>query len=163
MRSELAKLQSTVQRLVHDNKEFQRASLSPSHTSHTSHESPQHTQTQHTLLREGFTDGRAGSPQAPGSRSHSMYEYREGRTGSTSGPTSLPGPGTSYMAVGTTGSPRNYPAARRDSYDQAGGRFSATAGYPDSGTHSLPYSFQNTYGDATVYQEVLPSQEEVVR
>merc|ERR1740128_505754 len=36
MRTELAKLQSTVQRLVHDNKEFQRASLSPSHTSHES-------------------------------------------------------------------------------------------------------------------------------
>jgi len=173
MRTELAKLQSTVQRLVHDNKEFQRASLSPSHTSHTSHESPQHTQPHHTLLREGFTDGRAGSPlashgsplrspQSPGSRSHSMYEYREGRTGSNSGPTSLPGPGTSYMAVGTTGSPRNYPANRRDSYDQTGGRFSST-GYTESGTHSLPYSFQNSYGDSTVYQEVLPSQEEVVR
>ena len=83
------------------------------------------------------------------------------------------------MAVGTTGSPRNYPAARRDSYDQTGGRFATAAGYSDSGTHSLPYSFQNTYGDATVYQvsymvmvmlvlivmvqEVLPSQEEVVR
>eukprot|EP00090_Calanus_glacialis_P047134 TRINITY_DN9590_c0_g1_i1.p1 TRINITY_DN9590_c0_g1~~TRINITY_DN9590_c0_g1_i1.p1 ORF type:complete len:793 (-),score=277.42 TRINITY_DN9590_c0_g1_i1:161-2539(-) len=180
MRTELAKLQSTVQRLVHDNKEFQRASLSPSHTSHTSHtshESPQHSGPAHSLLRgegAGYTDGRAGSPlashgsplrspQSPGSRSHSMYEYREGRTGSTSGPTSLPGPGTSYMAVGTTGSPRNYPAARRDSYDQTGGRFATAAGYSDSGTHSLPYSFQNTYGDATVYQEVLPSQEEVVR
>jgi len=180
MRSELAKLQSTVQRLVHDNKEFQRASLSPSHTSH---ESPQHTGPAHSLLREGagYTDGRAGSPlashgsplrspQSPGSRSHSMYEYREGRTGGPSGPTSLPGPGTSYMAVGTAGSPRNYPANRRDSYDQtggggggfAGGRFNS-AGYSDSGTHSLPYTFQNTYGDATVYQEVLPSQEEVVR
>ena len=82
------------------------------------------------------------------------------------------------IAVGTTGSPRNYPANRRDSYDQAGGRFSNT-GYTESGTHSLPYSFQNSYGDATVYQvgkvtvtmvltvlvvqEVLPSQEEVVR
>jgi len=184
MRSELAKLQSTVQRLVHDNKEFQRASISPSHTSHTSHESPQHSGPAHSLLREGsgYTDGRAGSPlashgsplrspQSPGSRSHSMYEYRDGRTGSTSGPTSLPGPGTSYMAVGTTGSPRNYPATRRDSYDQTGGgggtftgpgRFNS-AGYSDSGTHSLPYSFQNAYGDATVYQEVLPSQEEVVR
>jgi len=186
MRTELAKLQSTVQRLVHDNKEFQRVSISPSHTSHTSHESPQHSGPAHSLLREGagYADGRAGSPlashgsplrspQSPGSRSHSMYEYREGRTGSTSGPTSLPGPGTSYMAVGTTGSPRNYPANRRDSYDQtgggggggggfAGGRFNNT-GYTDSGTHSLPYSFQNTYGDATVYQEVLPSQEEVVR
>jgi len=184
MRSELAKLQSTVQRLVHDNKEFQRASISPSHTSHTSHESPQHSGPAHSLLREGsgYTDGRAGSPlashgsplrspQSPGSRSHSMYEYREGRTGSTSGPTSLPGPGTSYMAVGTTGSPRNYPTTRRDSYDQTGGsggnftgpsRFNS-AGYTDSGTHSLPYSFQNAYGDATVYQEVLPSQEEVVR
>jgi len=178
MRSELAKLQSTVQRLVHDNKEFQRASLSPSHTSH---ESPQHSGPPHSLLREGagYTDGRAGSPlashgsplrspQSPGSRSHSMYEYREGRTGGTSGPTSLPGPGTSYMAVGTSGSPRNYPANRRDSYDQTGGggfpggRFNSAA-YTDSGTHSLPYSFQNAYGDATVYQEVLPSQEEVVR
>jgi len=177
MRSELAKLQSTVQRLVHDNKEFQRASLSPSHTSH---ESPQHSGPPHSLLREGaaYTDGRAGSPlashgsplrspQSPGSRSHSMYEYREGRAGGTSGPTSLPGPGTSYMAVGTSGSPRNYPSNRRDSYDQTGGgfpggRFNSSA-YTDSGTHSLPYSFQNAYGDATVYQEVLPSQEEVVR
>merc|ERR1712142_148219 len=107
MRTELAKLQSTVQRLVHDNKEFQRASLSPSHTSH---ESPQHTGPAHALIREGggYSDGRTGSPlashgsplrspQSPGSRSHSMYEYREGRTGPTSGPTSLPGPGTSYM------------------------------------------------------------------
>ena len=91
------------------------------------------------------------------------------------------------MAVGTTASPRNYPSTRRDSYDQtqggtAGfpgtGRFNNT-GYTESGTHSLPYSFQNSYGDATVYQvrkiihvtvslmmvmqEVLPSQEEVVR
>merc|ERR1719295_2221093 len=38
MRSELAKLNSTVQRLVHDNKELQRSSLSPPH----SHDSPQH-------------------------------------------------------------------------------------------------------------------------
>jgi len=176
MRTELAKLQSTVQRLVHDNKEFQRASLSPSHTSH---ESPQHSGPAH-LLRDsaGYADGRAGSPltshgsplrspQSPGSRSHSMYEYREGRTGATSGPTSLPGPGTSYMAVGTTGSPRNYPANRRDSYDQSGSNFAGNrfnnAGYSESGTHSLPYSFQNSYSDATVYQEVLPSQEEVVR
>merc|ERR1711953_527553 len=33
-------------------------------------------------------------------------------------------------------------------------------------SHSLPYSFQGNaapYGDSTVYQEVLPSQEEVVR
>jgi len=181
MRTELAKLQSTVQRLVHDNKEFQRASLSPSHTSH---ESPQHTGPAHALIREGggYSDGRTGSPlashgsplrspQSPGSRSHSMYEYREGRTGPTSGPTSLPGPGTSYMAVGTTASPRNYPGTRRDSYEQTQGgtggfpgtgRFN-NSGYTESGTHSLPYSFQNSYGDATVYQEVLPSQEEVVR
>merc|ERR1719312_1425518 len=86
MRTELAKLQSTVQRLVHDNKEFQRASLSPSHTSH---ESPQHTGPAHALIPEGggYSDGRSGSPlashgsplrspQSPGSRSHSMYEYR---------------------------------------------------------------------------------------
>jgi len=179
MRTELAKLQSTVQRLVHDNKELQRASMSPSHTSH---DSPQHTGPAHTLLRDGaaFTDGRSGSPlashgsplrspQSPGSRSHSMYEYREGRSANQSGPTSLPGPGTSYMSVGNTGSPRNYPANRRDSYDQPGGGSSypvnrfTNSGYTDSGTHSLPYSFQNSYGDATVYQEVLPSQEEVVR
>ena len=60
------------------------------------------------------------------------------------------------MAVGTTGSPRNYPANRRDSYDQSGSNFAGNrfnnAGYSESGTHSLPYSFQNSYSDATVYQ-----------
>ncbi len=88
MRSELAKLQSTVQKLVQDNKAFQRASMSPAHGQSLSHESPQHST--HLLLRgEGvqYADGRSGSPhtshssplrspQSPGSRSQSMYEYR---------------------------------------------------------------------------------------
>ena len=88
MRSELAKLQSTVQKLVQDNKAFQRTSLSPAHGQSLSHESPQHST--HLLLRgEGvqYADGRSGSPhtshssplrspQSPGSRSQSMYEYR---------------------------------------------------------------------------------------
>ena len=88
MRSELAKLQSTVQKLVQDNKAFQRASMSPAHGPSLSHESPQHSS--HLLLRgEGvqYVDGRSGSPhtshssplrspQSPGSRSQSMYEYR---------------------------------------------------------------------------------------
>lgn len=87
MRSELAKLQSTVQKLVHDNKTLQRVSMSPSHAA-TSNESPQHSS--HALLRgEGvpYVDGRSGSPhcgqsspmrspQSPGSRTQSMYEYR---------------------------------------------------------------------------------------
>ena len=152
MRSELAKLQSTVKKLVLDNKELHRASMSPSHTSH---ESPQH---------RGYTDGiRAASPQitaagspvrspqSPGSRSHSMYEYRGD---SRSGPTSMPGPGSSYMTVGSQGSPRNYAGSRRDSYEQAGynvgNRFNS--GYNESGTHSLPFTFHNNYSDATHYQ-----------
>ena len=196
MRSELAKLQSTVQQLVLDNKELQRASLSPS--SHcASQGSPQHPapapaplpppRAASPLTARGSP---ARSPQSPGARSYSMYEYRgEGRggAGAGSGPTSLPGPGTPYIAVSSQGSPRNYPAARRDSYDQTGSfsgqpRYNSSGGgsgggYSDSGTHSLPYTFQGNYGDATVYQvlywlvwcvahceqEVLPSQEEVVR
>jgi len=83
MRSELSLLQSTVKKLVLDNKELQRSSMSPSHTSsYTSHESPQHSSS-----NSRFTDIRAASPlashgspvrspQSPGSRSHSMYEYR---------------------------------------------------------------------------------------
>ena len=153
MRSELAKLQSTVKKLVLDNKELHRASMSPSHTSH---ESPQH---------RGYTDGiRAASPQitaagspvrspqSPGSRSHSMYEYRGDSR--PSGPTSMPGPGSSYMTVGSQGSPRNYAGSRRDSYEQAGynvgNRFNS--GYNESGTHSLPFTFHNNYSDATHYQ-----------
>merc|ERR1719192_1265536 len=42
MRSELAKLQSTVKKLVQDNKDLQRSSMSPSHTSQESPQSPQH-------------------------------------------------------------------------------------------------------------------------
>jgi len=173
MRSELAKLQSTVKKLVLDNKELQRASMSPSHTSsYTSHESPQHSGS-----NSRYNDIRAASPlannhgspvrspQSPGSRSHSMYEYR-GDT-SRSGPTSMPGPGSSYMTVGSQGSPRNYPGSRRDSYDQSQGynssRYNPGSGYNESGTHSLPFTFHNNYNDATLYQEVLPSQEEVVR
>ena len=175
MRSELAKLQSTVKKLVQDNKDLQRSSLSPSHNSQ---ESPQHSLPRYQQ-----------SPQSPGSRSHSMYEVTGGYRGETrSGPTSLPGPGTSYMTVGPGGqsSPRNYQAnSRRDSHDQPGysgpgpgPRYNPA--YNESGTHSLPYSLQNNY-DVTLYQvgnlgqhsrpvekslalqEVLPSQEEVVR
>merc|ERR1712142_471502 len=94
MRSELAKLQSTVQKLVHDNKTLQRSSMSPAHGQ--SGESPQHSS--HMLLRgdregppyadsSGSPHGGASqasplrSPQSPGSRAQSMYEYREGRGG----------------------------------------------------------------------------------
>merc|ERR1712110_88482 len=65
----------------------------------------------------------------------------------------------------TNYSPRSFP--RRDSFN------TTTYPYPPQPTygeghssHSLPYSFQGAaapYGDSTVYQEVLPSQEEVVR
>jgi len=172
MRSELAKLNSTVQRLVHDNKELQRASMSPPH----SHDSPQHVPV--TLLRgqgEGAPYERSGSPhhppshgsplrspQSPGSRSHSMYEYRDNgaRPAPGSGPTSLPGPASSNY------SPRNFPTStRRDSFgtDPSFPRYPAQGYGEVSGTHSLPYTFQSNYGDSTVYQEVLPSQEEVVR
>ena len=162
MRSELSKLQSTVKKLVLDNKELQRSSMSPSHTSsYTSHESPQHSST-----NSRFTDVRAASPlashgspvrspQSPGSRSHSMYEYRGGD--SRSGPASMPGPGSSYMSQG---SPRSYAGSRRDSYEQQPGqafngsgnsRFAGT-GYSESGTHSLPFTFHNNYNDVTLYQ-----------
>merc|ERR1712051_858968 len=117
MRSELAKLNSTVQRLVHDNKELQRSSLSPPH----SHDSPQHA----PLLRgqgegasyEGCSSPHPQlppshasplrSPQSPGSRSHSMYEYRDPNSRPPTGPTSLPCP-SNY-------SPRSFP--RRDSFN----------------------------------------------
>jgi len=175
MRSELAKLQSTVQKLVHDNKTLQRTSISP--PSHgTNSDSPQHNS--HVLVREGlpYVDGtgRSGSPhasqssplrspQSPGSRAQSMYEYREGRGGfSGTGPTSLPGPGANYMNV-APGSPRNAAAAaaaRRDSLEQNYTRY--PSGNYD-GPHSLPYSLPHHYPEGTVYQEVLPSQEEVVR
>jgi len=167
MRSELAKLNSTVQRLVHDNKELQRSSLSPPH----SHESPQHA----PLLRgqgegasyEGCSSPHPQlppshasplrSPQSPGSRSHSMYEYRDPNSRPPTGPTSLPGP-TNY-------SPRSFP--RRDSFNTATYPYPPQPTYGDGhSSHSLPYSFQGAaapYGDSTVYQEVLPSQEEVVR
>jgi len=93
-----------------------------------------------------------------------MYEYRDSgsRPATATGPTSLPGPGPSNY------SPRNFP--RRDSFgaDPSFPRgFQGVQGgqsYSDlAGSHSLPYSFQGQYGDSTVYQEVLPSQEEVVR
>jgi len=170
MRSELAKLQSTVKKLVLDNKELHRASMSPSHTSSyttgaSSHESPQHRYTDIRAASPQIANSHGSpvrSPQSPGSRSHSMYEYRGD---SRSGPTSMPGPGSSYMTVGSQGSPRNYAGSRRDSYEQAGynvgNRFNS--GYNESGTHSLPFTFHNNYSDATHYQEVLPSQEEVVR
>ena len=183
MRSELAKLQSTVKKLVQDNKDLARSSMSPSHTSQ---ESPQHSLPRYQQ-----------SPQSPGSRSHSMYEVTGGGGGgyrgeTRSGPTSLPGPGSSYMTVGPGGpggpaSPRNYPAtARRDSHEPPGytgpGPARYNAAYNESGTHSLPFSLQNNY-DVSLYQvgnshsghraavekslvalqEVLPSQEEVVR
>jgi len=173
MRSELAKLQSTVQKLVYDNKTLQRVSMSPSHTQSVSNESPQHST--HLLLRgDGvpYADGRSGSPhasqssplrspQSPGSRAQSMYEYREGRgtfVSGGAGPTSLPGPGANYMNVGS-GSPRNAATARRDSLEQNYARY-PSGGY--EGPHSLPYSLPH-YPDGTLYQEVLPSQEEVVR
>ena len=90
MRSELSKLQFTVQKLVNDNKTLQRVSMSPSHGANINNESPQHST--HMLLRgEGvpYVDGRSGSPhtshasplrspQSPGSRAQSMYEYRLG-------------------------------------------------------------------------------------
>lgn len=175
MRSEIARLTTTVQKLVDDNKAFQRSSMSPNHN--YNHESPQHQA--HNLMRAGdgipYADARSGSPlvghgsplrspQSPGSRSHSMYEYREGRSvgGGGGGPTSLPGPGTSYINAGT-GSPRIFNQQRRDSYDQSFGRYPSGGGYTDTGSHSLPYQIQQGYGDAAVYQEVLPSQEEVVR
>lgn len=164
MRSELAKLQSTVKKLVQDNKDLQRSSMSPSHTSYTGQESPQH-----SLARYQHRSGSpVRSPQSPGSRSHSMYEYRGERSETRSGPTSMPGPGSSYMTVGGPGqaSPRNFPPAggqpRRDSHEQpgySGPRYNT--GYSESGTHSLPYSLHNY--DNSLYQEVLPSQEEVVR
>lgn len=167
MRSELAKLNSTVQRLVHDNKELQRSSLSPPH----SHDSPQHA----PLLRgqgegasyEGCSSPHPQlpashasplrSPQSPGSRSHSMYEYREPNSRPPTGPTSLPGP-SNY-------SPRSFP--RRDSFNTSTYPYPPQPTYGDGhSSHSLPFSFQGAaapYGDSTVYQEVLPSQEEVVR
>ena len=171
MRSELSLLQSTVKKLVLDNKELQRSSMSPSHTSsYTSHESPQHSSS-----NSRFTDIRAASPlashgspvrspQSPGSRSHSMYEYRGPGAGtvtqgdSRSGPTSMPGPGSSYMTVGPGGSPRNYAGSRRDSYEQQGPAFNGSSnrftgtGYSESGTHSLPFTFHNNYNDVTLYQ-----------
>jgi len=174
MRSELAKLQSTVQKLVYDNKTLQRVSMSPSHSQSVSNESPQHST--HMLLRgDGvpYVDGRSGSPhasqasplrspQSPGSRAQSMYEYsRDGRGtfgSGAGGPTSLPGPGANYMSIGS-GSPRNAANARRDSLEQNYARY-PSGGY--EGPHSLPYSLPH-YQDGTVYQEVLPSQEEVVR
>merc|ERR1712060_585252 len=106
---------------------LQRASMSPSHGPNVNNESPQHST--HMLLRgEGlpYVDGRSGSPhashssplrspQSPGSRAQSMYEYRDGRSGfSSTGPTSLPGPGANYMNIGP-GSPRNVASIRRDS------------------------------------------------
>ena len=114
------------------------------------------------------------SPQSPGSRAHSMYEYRGGKltnqntapghvtndqpmTGQDrSGPASMPGPGSSYMP-----SPRNYQTApRRESHDQyntnaapSGGQpRQYSAGFTDSGTHSLPFALHNNYNDATLYQ-----------
>ena len=185
MRSELAKLQSTVKKLVQDNKDLQRSSMSPTHTSYNSQESPQH-----SLPRYQHRSGSpVRSPQSPGSRSHSMYEYRGERGDARSGPTSMPGPGSSYMTVGAPGqaSPRSFQPpggapARRESHEQPAGysgpRYS-TQGYTESGTHSLPFSLHNNYdnslyqvgrhrtslGPLTVLslQEVLPSQEEVVR
>ena len=89
--------------------------------------------------------------------------------GSSSGPTSLPGP-TNYdrAQMGGTNSPRNY--SRRESYSmEQGSSGSNFRGYPGNDAaiapRSLPYSYgaSGGYGDSTVYQEVLPSQEEVVR
>jgi len=172
MRSELAQLQSTVQKLVNDNKTLQRVSMSPSHAANVN-DSPQHST--HMLLRgEGipYADGRSGSPhaathssplrspQSPGSRAQSMYEYRDGRGNFSTGPTSLPGPGANYMNVGSGNSPRNVVASRRDSIEQNYARY-PSGGY--DGPHSLPYTLGQQYQDGTVYQEVLPSQEEVVR
>jgi len=192
MRSEIARLTTTVQKLVNDNKVFQRSSMSPSHTyntassmspSHTynrteqnmspSHAAYSHENNTSQLMRAGdgipYVDARSGSPivshgspmrspQSPGSRSHSMYEYR-GESGSR-GPVSLPGPGSSYINTATA-SPRPFSSQRRDSFEQNFGRY-PSGGYGE-GSHSLPYPLQHNYGDAAVYQEVLPSQEEVVR
>ena len=195
MRSELAKLQNTVKKLVMDNKELQRASMSPSHTgsgSYTSHDSPGHTSSRQYSTGDSMRPVSPAQspvrsqPQSPGSRSHSMYEYRAGSTG----PTSLPGPGSSYISVGAgPASPRTYqsPVSRRESHDgynTVTGARHYPGSYAESGTHSLPYTLQhNNYNsdNATLYQvssfgrssvqhfisflfqEVLPSQEEVVR
>eukprot|EP00088_Acartia_fossae_P047899 TRINITY_DN5206_c0_g1_i3.p1 TRINITY_DN5206_c0_g1~~TRINITY_DN5206_c0_g1_i3.p1 ORF type:complete len:797 (-),score=157.50 TRINITY_DN5206_c0_g1_i3:147-2498(-) len=185
MRSELAKLQSTVQKLVQDNKSLHRASVS---TNQMSGENlPQH----NAYLMHGVGDGTtfsegnsstAGhssplrSPQSPGSRAQSMHEYsREGRAvsggsyGMTGGgPISLPGPGANYMNI-PPASPRNKASAaaacrESESLAEAGGypRYSSDEGY--DGPRSLPYSLQQyDFQDGTVYQESLPSQEEVVR
>merc|ERR1711915_856368 len=64
------------------------------------------------------------------------------------------------MGVGSGGSPRNLVTGRRDSVEQNYGRYPSGS---FEGPHSLPYTLGQQYQDGTVYQEVLPSQGEVVR
>jgi hypothetical protein len=79
---------------------------------------------------------------------------RESRGGvyANAGPTSLPGPGSSYI----TGSPRSLAATmRRDSLEQGGYARYPSGGY--EGPHSLPYSLQHNYQEGTLYQVNFPS------
>ena len=79
-----------------------------------------------------------------------MFTSRDGRGGgvyANAGPTSLPGPGSSYI----TGSPRSLAASmRRDSLEQGGYARYPSGGY--EGPHSLPYSLQHNYQEGTLYQ-----------
>jgi hypothetical protein len=67
------------------------------------------------------------------------------------GPTSLPGPGSSYI----TGSPRSLASSmRRDSLEQGGYARYPSGGY--EGPHSLPYPLQHNYQEGTLYQVSMP-------
>jgi len=189
MRSELAKLQSTVEKLVQDNKSLHRASASPMGINHVNND-PQHNA---YLARGAPADGttfssdgnssNAGhssplrSPQSPGSRAQSLHEYRAvsgnyGVASGTGGPVSLPGPGANYINIPPS-SPRNKASGgaasthhqHQQNNEVAYPRYSSndeTAGY--EGPRSLPFSLQQyDYQDSAMYQESLPSQEEVVR
>ena len=74
--------------------------------------------------------------------------FRDGRgVYANAGPTSLPGPGSSYI----TGSPRNLSSGmRRDSLEQGGYARYPSGGY--EGPHSLPYPLQHNYSEGTLYQ-----------
>ncbi len=89
MRSELAKLQSTVQRLVQDNKSLHRVSVSPAMINHGGGSNDQQHNASYMLRGGGdgtsYSDGNSSnaghssplrSPQSPGSRAQSMHEYR---------------------------------------------------------------------------------------
>jgi len=189
MRSELSKLQTTVQKLVLDNKSIHRVSVSPALTNHGGiGGSDSHHNASSYLVRGGgdgtsYSDGNSSnaghssplrSPQSPGSRAQSMHEYsRDGRAVSGSygmtGPVSLPGPGANYMNIPPS-SPRNKASAAAavasmatepmDSSNYP--RYSSGEGY--EGPRSLPFTLQQyEFQDGAMYQESLPSQEEVVR